>query len=205
MKCLDLQSMTQQQYAQTRKMQLKEPVDRVQRGHVSYTVTDRSFEYIQDKVYPEGWVSDLQPGLQVLDVGTGLGQFVTHLRGKGIHAEGLDLNPQLPDKPYLKQVAFENAPYPPETFDCIYSAYSIFYYPESDEFLKAALQKIACLLKPDGKARLAPIQNTETLKHLLAQVPALRISQEGPDNRYLELTKIGKPTLDNPARLNRLG
>lgn len=185
----------QQQYNQRYQTTPKREVKSygiVDHGDVPYSITDRGFDILQRTTYPAGYLDDLTPDMRILDVGTGDGHFVEDLHEKGFtSAEGIDIGDALPeDKPYLKQVAIENTNYPDNTFDRIFSSYSIFCYPESRDFQQQALEKMAAMLKPGGHIRLAPLLSTQTLKTVVARVPSLRVSDEGPGDSYIQLTKV---------------
>src|SRR5690349_12794030 len=90
----------------------------VDHGDVTYAITGRNYETLQREAYPLHYLNDLTPDMRILDIGAGDGSFVEDLRKMGFSkAEGIDINEVLPDKPYFKKVAIENADYPPDTFD----------------------------------------------------------------------------------------
>lgn len=196
MSSFNLHAMTQSQYNPIYNKILKKSGVKsygvVKHGDIPYSITGRSYDVLEKGTYPPRYLNDLTPDMRILDVGTGDGQFVEDLRDKGMSlAEGIDIGDALPeDKPYLKQVAIEDVDYPENTFDRMFSSYSIFCYPEPESFQKTALEKMAKILKPGGKIRLAPLRNKEELKSIVEQVPGLQVTDEGPADRYIEMTKI---------------
>jgi SAM-dependent methyltransferase len=195
MSCLNLKTFTQAQYTPVFNKIPKKDVKSygiVEHGDIPYSITGRGYDVLQRTTYPPEYLADLTPDMRILDVGTGDGSFVEDLRNRGFTgAEGIDIGDALPDdKPYLKQVAIEDADYPDNTFDRIFSSYSIFCYPEPQSFQKAALEKMARILKPGGKIRLAPLRSAEELKALVREVPALAVTDEGAGDRCIELKKV---------------
>lgn len=195
MACNNLAALTQQQYSHIYKNLLGNGVKNhgsVTHGEVFYSITGRGYDILERSTYPQEYLQDLTPDMRILDVGTGSGHFVDDLHGKGFTlAEGVDIGHALPkDKPYLKRVAIEDTDYPDNYFDRIFSSYSIFYYDEPEAFQQQALEKMARMLKPGGHIRLAPLSSTDALKRVVAKIPALRVTDEGPDDRYIQLTKV---------------
>jgi|GEM_PF-4876407 len=151
--------------------------------------------------YPTRILSEIRPGMTVLDIGCGFGQFVRDLRERGIEAKGIDPQEDLPDAPYLFNVGLQDADFAKGAFDAILSAHSIFNYSESSEFRLAALRKMADLLKPGGKIYLGAVTGSRQLASLAesGEVDSLKVVTFIPENRkrdgvwvtgYVEFVKI---------------
>jgi ubiquinone/menaquinone biosynthesis C-methylase UbiE len=203
--CNNLSAMSQQQYNLIYQKIAKKDVKSygiVDHGEVPYSVTNRGYDILQRTTYPARYLDDLTPDMRILDVGTGDGHFVEDLQEKGFTgAEGIDIADVMPeDKPYLKQVAFEDTQYPENTFDRIFVSYSIFSYPESSEFQQQALEKIAAILKPGGQLQVAPLPSVSAFKLLVAKVPNLKVSDEGFNQSYLQITKTKPKPVDSERK-----
>jgi len=170
-------------------------------GNVPYIITSRGYDILQRFAYPQHVLENLKPELHILDIGTGDGSFVTDLQNKGFkHAQGIDIGDALPpDKPYLQQIGIEDFHCPNNSLDRVFSSYSIFCYPESSQFQKAVLEKLALALKPGGQIHLAGLQSSADLSKIVSQVPPLRVSP-GANDDYMEITKI---STQSPQKENK--
>ncbi|CAN7625225.1 class I SAM-dependent methyltransferase [Trinickia sp. LjRoot230] len=153
--------------------------------HQWYKKTDRGLQILVgplspndvNTAYPTRILSEIKPGMRVLDVGCGYGQFVRDLRTRGADAVGVDPQEELPTAPYLFNVDLQSAGFDENSFDIILSAHSIFNYSESSEFRLAALQKMADLLKPGGKIVLGAVTGAMQLANFVetGQVGSLKV------------------------------
>ncbi|RJR13598.1 class I SAM-dependent methyltransferase [Candidatus Parcubacteria bacterium] len=86
---------------------------------------------------------------KILEVGSGNGNFLEHMRAKGLDVEGVDIAPRGPN--VLKADA-KHLPYNDETFDLIISkqVFDGVVYDQYPEDQRVMLREMARVLKKDG-------------------------------------------------------
>jgi demethylmenaquinone methyltransferase / 2-methoxy-6-polyprenyl-1,4-benzoquinol methylase len=104
---------------------------------------------------------DLQPGDRVLEVGSGRGHLVQHLRADGIDAVGVDVNPMAVEHGVTDHLHVMDATaleFPDAHFDALVSMHMIEHVPDLD----VALGEMARVVRPGGSLLLVypaePIQ-----------------------------------------------
>ncbi|MEI7473597.1 MAG: class I SAM-dependent methyltransferase [bacterium] len=108
-------------------------------------------------------------GKNVLDIGTGGGLFVSDLKNNGVKAKGIDyyLNPEQRSQPdTFYKGSSEELPFDNNTFDYVYSAFSIFSFEKDKEIILNSLSEIVRTLKKGGKLRLI-VPNENTLRLII--------------------------------------
>ena len=135
-------------------------------------------EFVSTGAYPIEFFSDIiqraplarmigQP-IKILDVGCGTGTLVSQFRQLGVNAYGIDPDtsnkfPQLRESPFIKMLFQDFSPERARLitgdlpFDHIFSAFTMFTHPETEEFRIATLNLMSDLLKPGGDIRLGGI------------------------------------------------
>lgn len=143
----------------------------------------RNFEIIRDWVKPS-------PGERVLDVGCGRGHVVNALREFGVHAEGIDLNPNAAEValvPHVRTMSATDLEFESDTFDAVVSFHAIEHIPDID----AALAEMARVVRPGGKVLL--VYPAEPIRGLYAIPTAIILHGNPWRARQVHLHKL------NPA------
>lgn len=102
-----------------------------------------------------GFAGDLPRGARVLDIGTGDGAVLMHLKAarQDLQLTGVDLAPSLPPAPpgikLIPRVAAEALPFKDRRFDAVVSQFG-FEYAE----VEGAVREVARVLAPGGQMRL---------------------------------------------------
>ncbi len=117
--------------------------------------TQRYFSDLSDAWIVEELVAALAPISRVLDVGCGPGTFTRYLAGRGLHAEGIDLSPDMlriagervPEATF-RQMDMRVLAYPDGTFDGVLAAYSLIHIPDAE--VVAVLAEFRRVLRPGG-------------------------------------------------------
>lgn len=94
----------------------------------------------------------LRPGQKILEVGSGLGFLVKHLRAKGFDVTGTEMNGQYIETAKIQngvdivRMAGDKLAFPDGTFDVVLSFDVFEHIPDTDQHL----QEVARVLKPEG-------------------------------------------------------
>lgn len=164
---------------------------------VSYARTNRSLDWlIETGVYPQYFFDNLR-GKKVLDVGTGLGELVVDLNKQGVRAIGIDIcgnSKNFERYPESFRVAdATKTGFKRQSFDCVYSSFSVFHYDEDKAFKEKVLSEMKRIVKDGGKIRLGAINQSE-IKDLAKAVGGLKVTGKSisqTDHRHwIELTKV---------------
>jgi SAM-dependent methyltransferase len=116
----------------------------------SRRLRERAFHSLPDELIPR------RLGLRALDVGCGAGELLARLMQAGYVAEGLDFDPlaaaaaRALSGALVHSGAFEKAPLAESSFDLVVLSHSFEHLPQP----RAALRRIASLLRPGGRAVL---------------------------------------------------
>ena len=140
----------------------------------------RNFEIIRDWVKP-------RPGERVLDVGCGRGHVVNALRELGVHAEGIDLNPNAAEValiPHVRTMSATDLEFESESFDAVVSFHAIEHIPDID----AALAEMARVVRPGGKVLL--VYPAEPIRGLYAIPTAIILHGNPWRARQVHLHKL---------------
>ena len=140
----------------------------------------RNFEIIRDWVKP-------RPGERVLDVGCGRGHVVNSLREFGVHAEGIDLNPNAAEValvPHVRTMSATDLEFESDTFDAVVSFHAIEHIPDID----AALAEMARVVRPGGKVLL--VYPAEPIRGLYAIPTAIILHGNPWRARQVHLHKL---------------
>jgi|GEM_PF-5453759 len=159
-------------------------------------------EFTEEKIYPPEFMdaSKLQ-GQRILDLGTGGGRFVRDLRKDGVDIIGLDTRyyPSHNENPeWFINKDIRNANLPENSFDIIYSAYSVFTYNDEDYQTQFEIMKeMTKILKPGGKIRLGLVDLLLVKKltedpNITAKLKITRHGENELDPRYKSWTEITK-------------
>lgn len=194
-------------------------------GEVSFNRTNRTPDrMIHEKLYPVALLSlRTLVGKEVLDIGCGGGAFVENLRAKGVNAYGSDiiLTPRQRKKPYLVQAQSTALPFPPDSFDVVYSTWSFLAYeggkPDAASQARVAsfLREVARVTKVGGLIRLSPVPHeqvssaTETeirfpaIEKALADIPNLKLVR-GADAAWVSQSYFTETVCprDTPIRMS---
>ncbi len=101
--------------------------------------TDRYFDISPDQPLVDRFLDLLEPEAKILDVGCGPGNFTQYLVSQGFQVEGIDLSEgmlasargHLPHVP-LQNMDLRDLTYPDNSFDGIFSAYSLIHVPAAE-------------------------------------------------------------------------
>jgi hypothetical protein len=163
--------------------------------NVPYALFDRSMDEFKDH-FPEHALELSQfYGKSLLDLGGGpkatfVSQLIDKTKGQ-VTAISVDLNADVSVNKLGKgtiniRQSFESLPFKDESFDFIYSSYSLFFgrYFEihSKEFLTTVLSECRRVLKPGGVMRLSPVH--EGLLKKLGTLPGLEVRRSGFQNGH---------------------
>lgn len=147
--------------------------------------TNRGLREIFDLYgYAHTFTEDLRDKA-VLDIGTGGGKFVEDLRAEGVLAIGVDvyLEPAQRTCGFFVQSCAKQIPLPDESFDIIFSTFSVFFqvygFHFQDGDLREFLNEAARLLKPGGKMYVFEADVLRLAK-LLEPGARLRVLREEP-------------------------
>jgi len=155
----------------------------------SYAVTNRSFNFLQKRFYPNMLnISELQ-GKTFLDIGSGKSDLVTELRKRGVNAVSIDmqrLKPQNADT-HVRGLA-DQMPFKDKVFDYIYSTWSLFTYGcESSQVQINALKESYRVLKQGGVLRLSPVRAQTINERLIESRLPFKITK---NNKLTALSAI---------------
>ncbi len=117
--------------------------------------TDRYFDISPDQPLVDRFLDLLEPEAKILDVGCGPGNFTQYLVSQGFQVEGIDLSEgmlasargHLPHVP-LQNMDLRELTYPDQSFDGIFSAYSLIHVPAAE--ISKTLQGFHRVLAPNG-------------------------------------------------------
>lgn len=146
-----------------------------------YVQTNRSVRTITgaSPSYPTSFFNPAElKGKDVLDVGTGGGNLVLDMRGMGAKAVGIDIQSHLNHAKYpdfFKIADAKNTGFISESFDMIYSSWSVFSYAEKFNFKVEVLTELKRILKKGGKVRLGAISPHE-IKKVAKEVGAFEVT-----------------------------
>jgi len=130
--------------------------------------SNKYFDDLSDTFYINKFLSILPPKSEILEVGSGPGQFVKYIAEKGFKATGIDLSEKMieiarkkvPEAKFkvmdMRDMKFKDA-----SFDGLMAPYSLIHIP-SDE-IHQTLRGFSRVLKPNGKL-LVIAQNGEADK-----------------------------------------
>jgi len=131
---------------------------------VPYVITNRSLDTLQRTTFGEMFDISKLAGKRVLDAGSGESSFVKELRNKRIDAYSIDMADIKPENTNTHiRGLIDKMPFANEVFDYVFSAWSLFYYPEEAALHIKGLKEICRVLKPKGKLIAAPVD--ESLFH----------------------------------------
>ena len=158
-------------------------------------------------------IADLE-GQKILDIGCGQGAAVKTFRRIGIEAYGISLDLEVKsEKPdYLIQADAMQMPFPDNSFDFAYSAYSIFLKmyikEERNEKIITILQEIKRVLKPGGEVRLHTTSYNRRLLDLAEEVGLMFHDDDLPDSAVMTFIKPyrdrSKPSTPTPLTQSSL-
>lgn len=101
--------------------------------------TDRYFDISSDTDLVDRFLKQLSPQAKILDIGCGPGNFTQYLVSKGFEVEGIDIAEEMLRiaRSHLPQIQFTQGdlsalPYPDESFDAVFSAYSLIHVAQAD-------------------------------------------------------------------------
>jgi SAM-dependent methyltransferase len=170
---------------------------------VPYKLYDRTMTDLRDHFPIEMLDLNQFYGKTLLDIGSGPNAaFVSDLRemtGDRVTAIAVDLNANYMKSSTLKTNTLvtgsaSQLPFKSESFDFIYSSYSIFYgvYFEghSKKFLRATLAECRRVLKPNGVIRFSPIH--DDFHERIGALEGLQVHREGihKGHLWIELTRV---------------
>ncbi len=108
-------------------------------NHIADLYTDRYFDISSDTDLVERFLKQLPTQAKILDIGCGPGNFTQYLVSKGFQVEGIDIAEEMlrVARAHLPQVAFTQGdmsalPYPDQSFDAVFSAYSLIHIAQAD-------------------------------------------------------------------------
>lgn len=131
--------------------------------------------YISDKWEFHAALDHIKPHAKVLEVGSGGAGFLQLARQKGIHIEGMEINPEAIQK--ARKLGFTIYPlliddflkeYPEQKYDAVCAFQVLEHLPEPIKFLQSILE----LLQPKGKLILS-VPNRDVLRHIDPNYEAL--------------------------------
>ena len=129
---------------------------------IDYARTNRNYEKLV-KLYGQSVLnlSELR-GKRILDAGTGGGELVHHLREQQIDAVGIDifLDEKQKNFSYFLEQDILNLNFKSESFDTIFSSFSILYYSQDKQEVYLALVELKRILKKGGGIHIAPSSYT---------------------------------------------
>lgn len=118
--------------------------------------SDKYSEDLSDTPYIDKFLSIVHPKSKILEVGSGPGQFVKYIAGKGFKATGIDLSEKMVEIAKMKvpKAKFEvmdmrDLKFKDETFDGLMAPYSLIHIPSEE--INKTLKGFLRVLKPDGK------------------------------------------------------
>lgn len=101
--------------------------------------TDRYFDISSDTDLVDRFLKQLPAQAKILDIGCGPGNFTQYLVSKGFQVEGIDIAAEMlrVARTHLPQVTFTQGdlsalPYPDQSFDAVFSAYSLIHVAQAD-------------------------------------------------------------------------
>lgn len=101
--------------------------------------TDRYFDISSDTDLVDRFLKQLPAQAKILDIGCGPGNFTQYLVSKGFQVEGIDIAAEMLRiaRTHLPQVTFTQGdlsalPYPDQSFDAVFSAYSLIHVAQAD-------------------------------------------------------------------------
>lgn len=101
--------------------------------------TDRYFDISSDLSLVDRFLNQLPAKAKILDLGCGPGNFAQYLVSKGFEVIGIDISSKMLNiaKSHLPQISFHQGdfrsiPYADQSFDAIFSAYSLIHIPQTD-------------------------------------------------------------------------
>lgn len=117
--------------------------------------TDRYFDISPDQPLVDRFLDLLEPEAKILDIGCGPGNFTQYLVSQGFQVEGIDLSEgmlasargHLPHVP-LQNMDLRELKYPDESFDGVFSAYSLIHVPAAE--ISKTLQGFYRVLTKNG-------------------------------------------------------
>lgn len=166
---------------------------------MTYMRTDRDIKWLTTGRFPNAPVrffrySDLN-GMDVLDVGTGGGQLVVDMMKLGAKVIGIDISPSpnfIKHRKWFKKANALHTGFAKNSFDRIFSSWSIFMAPENVAFKEDVLIELKRILRPGGKIRLCGIIASD-IKKIVQKIRGFKITYLPKDidvYSSIELTKI---------------
>lgn len=117
--------------------------------------SDLYFNDQTDFPYLDKFLATLPPNANILDVGSGPGEFSRHLIDKGFVVEGIDLSPAMLEIARAKvphgkftNMDMRSLTYPDGVFDALLVAYSLIHIPSPE--IPKTLRGFTRVLKPGG-------------------------------------------------------
>lgn len=147
-------------------------------ANTEYEQTNRSIlRLLETGSYPDTFFESSElAGKDILDVGTGGGQFVLDMRRLGAKAVGIDIapHPNFKKHPnFFKLADAIDTKFPDKSFDRIYSSWSIFSFNKDClDFQVKALKELGRILKDDGRIRLGMV-TPESIRQIVKNVDGL--------------------------------
>jgi ubiquinone/menaquinone biosynthesis C-methylase UbiE len=138
---------------------------------------------------------DPQPGMRILEVGSGRGQLATRSEALGADVTGIDANPEAAQNAIAKDIRtmrVEDLDFPDATFDQLVAIHAIEHFP----LIAEAFGEMARVLKPGGKMLL--IYPAEPIRGLFSVPDAIIIYRNPFRSRELHRHKL------RPSKVRRL-
>lgn len=160
-----------------------------------------------DLIFPNTFLSYLNPNSNIADIGCGTGFSSGYFQSKGMISEGIDLSKSMIDiakrnYPNIKFSVGDMRTFAPEkAVDAVWAGYSLFHFEQ--EFFENTLEEIKTYLKQDGILGIVMQEGEGEIEHVEPFLPEEKIYIHLYSEKQLKeiLTKHGFEVVEQKRKL----